>query len=61
MEDQKKPGPGLALNQDFAKGGGLEPKVKKFFENVNFGRSVEQTSVTKTYHRWGSGAGMWKR
>ena len=29
MEHQK-PGPGLAYNQDFAKGGGLEPKAKKF-------------------------------
>ena len=28
MEDQK-PWPGLARNQDFAKGRGLEPKVKK--------------------------------
>ena len=29
MENQK-PGSGLACNQDFAKGGGLEPKVEKF-------------------------------
>ena len=28
MEDQK-PGPGLACNLNFAKGEGLEPKVKK--------------------------------
>ena len=28
MEDQK-PGPGLACTVDFAKGKGLEPKVKK--------------------------------
>ena len=29
-----KLGPGLARNEDFAKGKGLEPKVKKFFKIV---------------------------
>ena len=39
MKDQK-PWPGLALNQDFAKGKGFKPKVKTY-ENVQIGRRVE--------------------
>ena len=35
IEDQK-PGSGLSLNQDFAKGRGLESKVKKR-KNLNWG------------------------
>ena len=52
MEDQK-PWPGLAGNQDFAEGGGLEVNVEK--RNVEIGRHDEPTSVTQMHHKRGSG------
>ena len=54
IEDQK-PRPRLACNLDFAKGEILEPKVKKASKIVEIGRRVEQTSLTQTYHKRGSG------
>ena len=47
---------GLARNQDFAKGEGLEPQVKKFYKYIKIGRRGEQISATQTYHRRGLGA-----
>ena len=44
---------GLAGNQDFAKGEGLEPQVEKFYKNIKIGRLGEQISATQTYHRRG--------
>ena len=52
IEDQK-PGPELAWNLDFAKGEGLEPKVKNIFKIVQIGRRGEQTSLTQTHCRRG--------
>ena len=47
---------GLARNQDFVKGEGLEPQVIKFHKYIKIGRLVEQISATQTYHRRGLGA-----
>ena len=47
---------GLARNQDFAKGEGLEPQVKKFYKYIKIGGRGEQISATQTYHRRGLGA-----
>ena len=57
MEAQNR-GPGLACNLDFAKGEGLEAKVKKASKIVQIGRRGEQTSLTQTYHRRGFGGGQ---
>ena len=54
MENQKS-GPGLACNLDFAKGIGLESKVKKLSKIVQVGRRGERTSLTQTYQRPRSG------
>ena len=50
MKDSKSE-PGLACNLDFAKGKGLEPKVKKLSKIVQAGRRGEQTCLTQTYQR----------
>ena len=54
MEDQKL-GPGLACNLDFAQGKELKLKVKKFSKIVSVGIRNEQTCLTQTPHRLGSG------
>ena len=48
-------GSGLAHNQDFAKGEGLESQVKKFYKYIKIGKRGEQISATQTYHRRGLG------
>ena len=50
MEDQKL-GTGLACSLDFAKGKGLEPKIKFIFRIVEVGRRGEHTCLTQTHHR----------
>ena len=54
MKD-RKPWLGLALKQDFAKGRGRKPKVKKR-TCLNW-ETCELTSVTQTYGRRGSEGG----
>ena len=41
------PGPRLVRKQDFAKGGGLEPKVSVLKIDVKLWRRGEETNVTK--------------
>ena len=47
---------GLAPNQNFAKGEGLEPQVKKFYKYIETEKGGEQISATQTCHRQGLGA-----
>ena len=51
-------GPGLVRKQDVAKGGGLELKVNVFKNmcKMLLWRRGEETNITQTYHRRGSGA-----
>ena len=53
MEDQMS---GFVRKQDVAKGGELEPKVNVFKLRVKSWRRGEETNVTQTYHRRGSGS-----
>ena len=54
----QKSGPGLACNLDFTKGKELEPKAKNFSKIGLIGRRGEQTCLTLTCHRLGSGGGL---
>ena len=45
MEDQK-PVLWLAGNQNFAEGGGFEPKINKFSRDLYIKRCGEETSIT---------------
>ena len=47
----------MARNQYFAKGEGLEPQVKKFYNYIKIGIRDKQTSVTQIYHIRGSKGG----
>ena len=47
---------GLARNQNFVKGEGLELQVIKFYNHIKIRRHGEQISATQTCHRRGLGA-----
>ena len=51
----------VAHNHDFSKGGDIQPKVMKFFQNVEIGKRGELISVTKTCHRRGFGGRVLSR
>ena len=38
------------MQQEFAKGKGLEPQVKKFYKYIKIGRRGKQISATETNH-----------